>query len=102
MDRDEGQPRLSGSNRVRAWLVERTHEDDSPHAEFVYATEDGERYVRREELIDRNDAGPDPNVTAAVEVDIGELETVSDRETRERYARGVQRVQARHDPDDPV
>ncbi len=102
MDRDEGRLRPSESNRVRVWVVDRTYEDDSPHAQFVYATEDGERYTPREVLVDRNDAGPDPNVTAAIEVDLGDLEAVTDRETSERYAQEVRRVMARYDPDDPI
>jgi hypothetical protein len=78
-----------------AWLVERTV-DDRGLVALVYATEDGTRVLCRERSPRVREA-----VTAAVEADAGDLETV-DPGNRERYRREAERMADRHDPDGEV
>lgn len=83
---------------MQLWLVEREY-DTRQTVSLTYASEDGERYYRRQasvELLQRTPA------TAAVERDAAELERVSDAETRKRYATEARRVADRHDPDDEI
>jgi len=82
----------------RVWLVDRTYSDKGM-VNLVYATTDGDRYLRRqlsEHMLTRTD------VTAAREVDPGRLEQVTDDEKRERFAAEASRMADRHDPDDAV
>ena len=80
------------------WLVERTY-TDRDLVVLVYATADGRRRRRKElasSMLERT------TVTAAIEVDMDDLDTVDDEVTRERYAVEVERVRGSHDPDDPI
>jgi hypothetical protein len=81
---------------VRCWLVEREY-DDRGLLRLVYATPGGSRHLRRE-----RSAAIGGEVTAAVEVEEDRLHPVEDGELRERYAAEVDRVRARHEPDDPI
>ena len=86
---------------VRVWLVERTYSDDEQNIVIlVYATTDGERYLRKERAL--TSFGDDRPTTAAVEVSPDKLGTVDDEETRERYAAEASRVADQHAPDDRV
>lgn len=83
---------------VRVWLVEREY-GDKGLVTLVYATADGERYLqsnRSSTMLSRKGA------TAAKDVDPGKLNRVEDPDRRERYAREVERVTERYDPDDEV
>ena len=84
---------------VRWWLVERTV-DDRNLVHLVYATPDGERYQKRQRNANALRSGSP--VTAAVEVEAGELATVDDGETRERYKAEARRTAKQHDPDDEI
>ena len=86
------------TEEARLWLVERTY-TDRDLVRLVYATLDGSRRYRRElspSMVGRT------TVTAAAEVDAGDLESVDDPGTRQRYAEEVDRVQASHDPDESI
>jgi hypothetical protein len=68
---------------------------------LIYATPDGERYLRKERALTSFTA-PGPETTAAVDAEPHNLGTVEDPETRERYATEASRMAAAHDPDDAV
>lgn len=82
----------------RAWLVEREYSDKGL-VTLVYATPDGDRHLRmqRSATMLRRES-----VTAAVDVEADRLVPVDDPDDRERYAAEAARMEARHDPDDPV
>jgi hypothetical protein len=93
---DEG-----NGDSVRVWLVERTYSDDEQNIVIlVYATTDGERYLRKERAL--TSFGDDRPTTAAVEVSPDSLGTVDDEETRERYAAEASRIADEHAPDDRI
>jgi hypothetical protein len=86
---------------VRAWLVERTYSDDEQNLIIlVYATPDGEQYLRKERALTSFD--DDRPTTAAIDVDVEKLGRVSDSETRERYAQAASELAADCDPDDEL
>ncbi|WP_313692564.1 hypothetical protein [Halorarum halobium] len=83
---------------MHLWLVEREY-DTRQTVSLTYASEDGERYYRRQasvELLSRNPA------TAGIERPESELGLVEDEETVERYASEARRVADRHDPDEEI
>lgn len=84
----------------RVWLVERTYGDDELNLIIlVYATTDGERYVRKERAL--TSFADDRPTRASLSVAVGELgETGPD--DRERYAAEATRMADRHDPGDHV
>ncbi|WP_255192290.1 hypothetical protein [Natronobeatus ordinarius] len=84
---------------VRCWLVERSF-DDRNLLTLVYATPDGCRFQRRERSAAALRNGPP--VTAAVEIEADALESVTDEETRERYAAEAARTAERYAPDGPI
>lgn len=87
----------------RVWMVERTYSSDSPNIlVIVYATPDGEEYLQKEWAFNRFGSGRAPEVTAAIDVEPDVLNPVEDDERRDRYAAEAERMQERHDPDDPV
>lgn len=86
---------------VRVWLVERTYSDDEQNLIIlVYATPDGERYLRRERALtsfeDRRDT------TVALEADPENLGRVDDPDEREQYAAEAGRMAEKHAPDDLI
>jgi hypothetical protein len=84
-------------------MVERTYSSDSPNIlVIVYATPDGEQYLQKEWAFNRFGAGRAPEVTAAIEAESADLNPVEDEELCEQYATEAERMQERHDPDDPV
>ena len=84
------------------WLVERTFSDDEQNIVILlYATPDGERVLRKERAL-TSFTGPARETKAAVEAEPQNLDTVEDRETRERYATEAARMRAQYDPDDAV
>lgn len=90
-----------GDDAVRVWLVERTFSDDEQNIVIlVYATPDGERYLRKERAL-TSFTGPARETTAAVTTDPDNLGVTPD-EDRERYAAEASRMAARHDPGDTV
>lgn len=83
---------------MRLWLVDREY-DARQTVSLTYASEDGERYYRRQasvELLGRKPA------TAAVDRPASDLERVGNDETKERYAAEARRMAERYDPDDEV
>ena len=87
---------------VRVWLVERTYSDDEQNLIILtYATPDGRRDFRKERAL-TSFTGDDRATTAALDVAPTNLGTVSDAETRERYADEVERLRETHGPNDPV
>ena len=98
---DNGSNGTADSRRV--WMVERTYSSDSPNIlVIVYATPDGEQYLQKEWEFNRFGAGRAPEVTAAIEADVADLNPVEDADRREQYATEAERMQERHEPDDPV
>jgi len=86
---------------TRVWLVERTYSDDEQNIVIlVYATPDGEQYLRKERAL--TSFGDSRPTTAAVDAAPGSLGTVDDPETRRRYAEEATRVAEEHDPDDQI
>ena len=86
----------------RVWLVERTYGDDEQNMIILtYATPDGRRDYRKERALP-SFTGPGRATQVALEVEPGNLGTVDDPDTRERYASEVERVRERHDPDDTL
>jgi hypothetical protein len=89
----------AGDETTRVWLVERTYSDDEQNIVIlVYATPDGERYLRKERAL--TSFSDDRPTTAAIDAAPGSLGTVDDPETRHRYAEEATRVDEEHDPDD--
>jgi len=90
-----------GEDSVRVWLVERTYSDDEQNLIIlVYATPDGERYLRKERaLTSFSDERP---TTAAIDADAGNLGRVSDADERERYAEAAGEMAAEHAPTDTI
>jgi len=92
------QPAPMTEDSQQVWLVEREYSDKGLLT-LVYATPDGERYLRSNRSSNMlNNAG----VTAAKDVDADRLEPVEDPDRRERYAREAERVAERHAPDDEL
>jgi hypothetical protein len=86
---------------VRVWLVERTYSDDEQNLIIlVYATPDGEQYLRKERALTSFD--DDRPTTAAIDADPENLGSVSDAETRERYAQAASELAADCDPGDEI
>lgn len=86
------------TDTVRVWMVERTY-DDRNLVTVVYATPDGERYLRKElsgSMLSRT------AVTAAIDADPGRLVGVEDDDTRDRYATEASSIAAQYDPDDEL
>lgn len=80
------------------WLVDRTYSDKGL-VNLVYATVDGERYLRRqlsEQMLTRTD------VTAGMDVEADRLEPVQGEDERERFAAEASRMAEEHDPGDAV
>ena len=87
---------------VRVWLVERTFSDDEQNIVIlVYATPDGERYLRKERAL-TSFTGPARETKAALEVGPDALAPVDDPETEERYATEAARMAEAHAPTDAV
>lgn len=87
---------MSGTERV--WLVDRTYSDKGL-VNLVYATVDGERYLRRqlsEQMLTRTD------VTAGMDVESDRLEPVQVEDERDRFAAEAGRMAEEHDPGDAV
>lgn len=85
---------------VRVWLVERTYSDDEQNIVIlVYATPDGERYLRKERALTSFDDRRD--TTAAIEADPDNLGE-TDEEKLEQYAAEAKRMAEQHDPDDLI
>ena len=80
---------------VRVWLVERTY-SDRDLLTLVYATSDGEWYLRKE-LAGRLGG----ETTAAIEVERERL-SQTDESERKRYATEATRMAEKHDEDDIV
>jgi hypothetical protein len=86
---------------VRAWLVERTYSDDEQNLIIlVYATPDGEQYLRKERAL--TSFSDDRPTTAAVDADPENLGAVTDPDERERYATAARQMAESHEPDDTV
>ncbi|SIR52103.1 hypothetical protein SAMN05421858_2622 [Haladaptatus litoreus] len=87
---------------VRVWLVERTYSDDEQNLIIlVYSTLDGERYFRKERALP-SFTGSARQTFAGLDVSPDQLGTVTDDETRERYATEAQRIASEHDQSDPI
>ena len=86
---------------VRVWLVERTYSDDEQNLIIlVYATTDGERYLRKERAL--TSFSDSRETTAGLVVSRDKLGNTADQELRERYAAEARRVADEHEPDDPI
>jgi|GEM_PF-94560 len=86
---------------VRLWLAERTYSDDEQNLIIlVYATLDGERYLRKERALTSFSDVRD--TTASIEAAPEKLGDVSDPETREQYANAAQSTRDEYAPDDLI
>ena len=84
----------------RVWLVERTYGDDELNLIIlVYATTDGERYVRKERAL--TSFADDRPTRASLSVPAAELGE-TDPDDRERYADEATRMAERHAPGDRI
>ncbi|MBV0924921.1 hypothetical protein KTS45_12005 [Halomicroarcula limicola] len=84
---------------ARVWLVERTYSDDEQNLIILtYATPDGERDFRKERAL-TSYTGDHRETPVSMEVEVGNLGTVDDEETRERYASEAERMREKHAPD---
>jgi len=89
----------SGEPR-RVWLVERTYSDDEQNIIIlVYATTDGEQYLRKERAL--TSFGDRRDTTAAIDADPDSLGR-TDPDDREQYAAEARRMADRHDPEDVI
>ena len=89
-------------DETRAWLVERTYSDDEQNLVIlVYATTDGERYLRKERAL-TSFIGPARDTYAATDAPAENFGDVTDSEERERYAAEARRMATQHDPTDTV
>lgn len=88
---------MSDPDGERVWLVERSL-DGGGMVTLVYATPDGRRRYRTQFSAAHL---PSRSVTAARDVEAEDL-TPTDDDDRKRYRQEVDRVRARHDPDDEV
>ncbi|WP_049984068.1 hypothetical protein [Halorubrum sp. BV1] len=92
---------VSDADSRRMWLVERTYSDDEQNMVILtYATEDGERYFRKERALTSFSDVRD--TTAAVTPDPDNVGRVDDPADRERYAAEADRMARSHDPDDVI
>ena len=88
-------------NELCVWLVERTYSDDEQNLIIlVYATADGERYMRKERALTSFEDSRETE--AALNVDGKRLAEVADEETRGRYAAEARRMAEKHESDDAV
>ena len=82
---------------VQVWLVERTYGDDEQNMIILtYATPDGRRDFRKERALP-SFTGPGRETPVSMQVEEGNLGTVDDEETLERYASEVARMREKHD-----
>lgn len=87
---------------TRVWLVERTYSDDEQNMIILtYATPDGRRDFRKERALPSFTGDP-RQTPVSIDVDVSNLGTVDDPETRERYATEVARMAEKYDPDDEL
>jgi hypothetical protein len=87
---------------TRVWMVERTYSDDEQNLIIItYATPDGRRDFRKERAL-TSFTGTRRETPVSLEVDTSDLGTVSDPETRERYAAEADRMAEKHDPGDDL
>ena len=97
-----GDQPTSTQESVRVWLVERTYSDDEQNLIILtYATPDGQRDFRKERAL-TSYTGDHRETPVSKAVSPDNLGTVDDEETRERYAGEVERMRAKHDPDDSL
>ncbi|MFC4549970.1 MULTISPECIES: hypothetical protein [Halorussus] len=97
----EAQADVDSDETVRVWLVERTYSDDEQNIVIlVYATPDGERYLRKERAL--TSFGDDRPTTAALDAPPENLGSVDDPETREQYAGEAARTAEQYDPTDEI
>ncbi|MFC7166204.1 hypothetical protein [Halospeciosus flavus] len=88
------------TDAVPVWLVERTYSDDEQNLIIlVYATTDGERYLRKERALTSFSDVRD--TTAGLLADPENLGWTSE-EDRERYASEAQRMAEEHELDDVI
>lgn len=83
------------SDTERVWLVYREYTDKGL-LDLTYATPAGDRVLRKQRSMNAGDP------TAAVDVDVDDLDPVEDVEDRERYGQEASRMRDSHDPDDRV
>ena len=99
MDSDET---AATEESVRVWLVERTYGDDEQNLIILtYATPEGDRDFRKERAL-TSFTGDHRETPVSIAVDRDNLGSVDDAETRDRYATEVERMQAKHDPDESL
>lgn len=84
---------------TQVWLVERSYGNDEDLVTLVYATTDGSQHLKKQ-LSHNMLYGK--RITAARELQNGELDPVRDEELQDRYATEASRMAEKHDPDDEV
>ena len=97
---DEGGDARDDDGTTRVWLVERTYSDDEQNIIIlVYATTDGEQYLRKERAL--TSFGDRRDTTAAIDADPDSLGR-TDPEDCDQYAAEAKRMADRHEPDDLI
>ena len=82
----------------RVWLVERTYSDDEQNLIIItYATPDGSRDFRKERAL-TSFSGQPRATPVSLDVDVSNLGTVEDPDTRERYEAEATRMADKYDP----
>ena len=93
---------MAADETTQVWLVERTYSDDEQNLIILmYATPDGERYLRKERAL-TSFTGPARDTYAAIEANSDQLADVTDTETRERYGAEATRMASQHEPTDTI
>ncbi len=89
------------TDTVQLWLVERTYSDDEQNLIIlIYATLDGERYVRKERAVTSYTNVPE--TTAGITMPLTETAPVQDDTTKRQYADQARQMRDRHEPDDRI
>lgn len=90
------------TEETRVWLVERTYSDDEQNLIILtYATPDGRRDFRKERAL-TSFSGTPKETPVSLPVASSNLGTVSDPDTRKRYADEAERVAEKHGPDGTI
>lgn len=90
------------TEETRVWLVERTYSDDEQNLIILtYATPDGRRDFRKERAL-TSFSGTPRETPVSLTVTPSNLGTVTDPDTRSRYAEEVERMAEKHGRDGTI
>ncbi len=88
-------------DETTVWLVERAYSEEVQNMlELVYATPDGGRKLHLQKML--STPAQADTITAARDVPDEKLEPVRDEKDAERYAREVDRMREKYEPNETV